>query len=334
MEPIQFRFFPYRLQFRYPFKIATTERKGTDNVYLLAKQGNHSGWGETVFIPYYPETLDMFKKLILELPPIFDTTRMEHTVQTLKIKFPDRSFCIAAIDIALHNLNQSITGTSIAQLYHLEQNKTISSYTLGISDDESMEKKFIENQDQTYFKLKVNQQEINRIIKKFKSLTDKRFSIDANQGFDDRNEALKWTYKLADWGVEYFEQPFKKDDWESHAWLKARSPIPIIADESFQTYENLEKIVKHFHGINMKIMKCGGISEGVKILKRASEMELRRIIGCMSESSVVANASQQIAGLANWVDLDGPLLIKNDLFAKPTSEEELIDLLHQNSFQQ
>lgn len=255
MEPIQFSFYPYQLQFKYPFKIATVERKSTDNVYLLARKDNCSGWGECVFIPYYPETLDMFKRIMSDLPPIFETNHIDHTIQSLKEKFPNRSFCIAAIDIALHNLHESLTGTSITQLYGLEKNKTVSSFTLGISDDVSMEQKFIENQDQVYFKLKVNQQEINRIVIKFKSLTDKPFTIDANQGFTDRSEALKWTYTLADWGVEYFEQPFKKDDWESHAWLKARSPIPIIADESFQTLGDLEKIVKHFHGINMKVMK-------------------------------------------------------------------------------
>lgn len=327
MEPIQFSYYPFQLQFKYPFKIATVERIATDNVYLLARKGGFSGWGECVFIPYYPETFSMFKKVMSELPPIVNTDHIGHTMEGLKEKFPDRSFCLAAIDIALHHLHQSMTGISIAQLYGLTKNNAPSSFTLGISDNETMEQKFVEHQEQVYFKLKVNQQEIARIVKKFRSLTDKPFTIDANQGFSDRGEALKWTYTLADLGVAYFEQPFKRDDWESHAWLKARSPIPIIADESFQQWGDLEHVVKYFDGINMKLMKCGGVAEGVKILTRAAEMELKRIIGCMSESSVVAHAANEIAGLANWVDLDGPLLIKNDLFAHPTDDDAMIAML-------
>jgi L-alanine-DL-glutamate epimerase-like enolase superfamily enzyme len=132
---------------------------------------------------------------------------------------------------------------------------------------------------------------------------------------------------LADKGVQYLEQPFHKEDLESHAWLKARSPIPIIADESFQNFNDLETVVKHFDGINLKVMKCGGIAEGVRSLQRAKEMELKSIIGCMSESSVVSNASKQISSLADWVDLDGPLLLTNDLFAEEKSAEELMEKL-------
>jgi L-alanine-DL-glutamate epimerase-like enolase superfamily enzyme len=136
------------------------------------------------------------------------------------------------------------------------------------------------------------------------------------------------SYKLADKGVWYLEQPFHKEDFESHAWLKARSPIPIIADESFQNYADLEKIVKSFDGINLKVMKCGGLAEGVECLKRAKEMELKSIIGCMSESSVAIDASMQIAPLADWVDLDGNLLITNDLFGnKNNSNESIIEEL-------
>jgi L-alanine-DL-glutamate epimerase-like enolase superfamily enzyme len=197
-----------------------------------------------------------------------------------------------------------------------------------MSDDQEMEIKIADNPTMNYYKLKVNQSEVYRIIDTFERFSEKPFTIDANQGFTDRNEALKLSYKLADKGVWYLEQPFHKEDFESHAWLKARSPIPIIADESFQNYADLEKIVKSFDGINLKVMKCGGLAEGVDCLKRAKEMELKSIIGCMSESSVAINASMQIAPLADWVDLDGNLLITNDLFGDTnTSNESIIEAL-------
>jgi len=327
MDPIKLTYYPYRLNFKYPFRIAHTERTGTDNVYVLLTQGAHHAWGECVFIPYYSETLDTFKALIngSVLPPTTDS--IGTYISELKSRFPGSYFCIGALDIALHNLRAAITGQSIAQQYGLSQNDKMTSYTLGIASDEEMEQKFNDRPDMYYYKLKVNQEEIGRIVNTFQRLTTKPFTIDANQGFTDRNLALKWSCTLADLGVEYLEQPFHKDDLESHLWLKKQSPIPIIADESFQNFADLEKVVKYFDGINLKVMKCGGISEGVAALHRAKEMELKSIIGCMSESSVVSNAAKQISSLVDWVDLDGPLLLTNDLFAEDRSVEEVIEKL-------
>jgi L-alanine-DL-glutamate epimerase-like enolase superfamily enzyme len=297
-------------------------------VYVLLKTENAFGWGECVFIPYYTETLETFKNLIskIELPE--NTEDISKYINVLKANFPNTNFCIAAIDIALHNLHANQTNTSIQEFYHIEGQSKKTSFTIGMSDDQEMEIKIADNPTMNYYKLKVNQSEVYRIIDTFERFSEKPFTIDANQGFTDRNEALKLSYKLADKGVWYLEQPFHKEDFESHAWLKARSPIPIIADESFQNYADLEKIVKSFDGINLKVMKCGGLAEGVDCLKRAKEMELKSIIGCMSESSVAINASMQIAPLADWVDLDGNLLITNDLFGDTnTSNESIIEAL-------
>ncbi len=327
MDSIKLAYYPYRLNFKYPFRIAHTERTGTDNVYVLLTQGNHQAWGECVFIPYYTETLDTFKALINSSVLPVNTDAIGEYITDLKRRFSDSYFCIGALDIALHNLRTATTGQTIAQQYGLLENDKTTSYTLGIASDAEMEQKFQGRPDMQYYKLKVNQEEIGRIVNTFQRLTSTPFTIDANQGFTDRKLALAWSYKLADLGVGYLEQPFHKEDFESHLWLKKQSPIPIIADESFQNYADLEKVVKYFDGINLKVMKCGGISEGVAALQRAKEMELKSIIGCMSESSVVSNAAKQISSLADWVDLDGPLLLTNDLFAEERSVEEVIEKL-------
>jgi L-alanine-DL-glutamate epimerase-like enolase superfamily enzyme len=327
MSTISLQYFPYRLNFKYPFRLSHTERTGTDNVYVLLSQGDKNAWGECVFIPYYTETLDTFKNLISSIKLPENTDNIKEFISKIKKHHTSSNFCIASIDIALHNLRTSIIGKSIAEQYSIIGKPKATSFTIGISSEKEMEQKLSENNDMAYFKLKVSQNEIQRIITTFSKYSNKSFTIDANQGFTDRNEALKWSQALADKGVWYMEQPFHKDDFESHAWLKARSPIPIIADESFQQYSDLEKIHKSFDGINLKIMKCGGISEGYECLKRANDMGLKSIIGCMSESSVAANAAMQIAPLADWVDLDGPLLITNDLFASQKSNEEFIQLL-------
>lgn len=219
---------------------------------------------------------------------------------------------------------------SIGDLYKIKGTPKATSFTIGISENEEMRKKINENLDKNYFKLKVSESEISRIITTFMETTDHPFTIDANQGFTERQKALKWSFKLADLGVDYMEQPFHKDDLESHAWLKKQSPIPIIADESFQTYSDLEKTYKYFDGVNLKLMKCGGVYEGWKCLNRAQEMELKTIIGCMSESTIACNAALHLAPLADWTDLDGPLLITNDLFKTVTAPDKIIPKLANN----
>ncbi len=327
MSNLTFEYFPYRLNFKYPFRLSHSERTGTDNVYLLVKDGESFGWGECVFIPYYPETLSTFENIISNLKLPSDLSDIKLFIDSLKIIHPHSNFCIAAIDVALHNLKASKTGVSITDQYGITGGIKKTSFTIGISTEQEMEKKLFENNEMDYYKLKVSQLEIERIVSTFTKLTDKHFTIDANQGFTDRNEALKWSYKLADQGVWYMEQPFHRDDFDSHAWLKAKSPIPILADESFQDYADLERIQQSFDGVNLKLMKCGGIAEGVTCLKRVHEMGLKSIIGCMSESSVIINASKEIAPLADWVDLDGNLLITNDIFTSQKSNEELIQIL-------
>jgi L-Ala-D/L-Glu epimerase len=327
MEPIQNRYFPFRLQYKYPFRIAHTMRTGTDNVYLLLESGGHSAWGECVFVPYYQETIHSFEKLIAACKFPLYTEGFDDFVAGLKQRFPSSYFCIAALDIALHNLRVAMTGQSIYDHFQLNGSTEETSFTIGICSNQEMEAKFTDHPSMASYKLKVNQAEIERIVNHFQFLSCAPFTIDANQGFTDRNEALKWSFQLADRGVAYLEQPFHKEDFDSHAWLKARSPLPIIADESFQHYRDLEKVVRHFDGINLKVMKCGGLSEGVACLQRAREMELKSIIGCMSESSIASSASYEIASLADWVDLDGPLLLNNDPFADKRTKEEIIDLL-------
>ena len=257
MSNLSFEYFPFRLNFKYPFRLSHSERTGTDNVYLLVKDEESFGWGECFFIPYYSETLSTFENIVSNLKLPSDLSDIKLFIDSLKIIHPHSNFCLAAVDVALHNLKASKTGVSITDQYGISGEIKKTSFTIGISTEQEMEQKLFENGDMDYYKLKVSQLEIERIVSTFTKLSDKHFTIDANQGFTDRNEALKWSYKLADQGVWYMEQPFHKEDFDSHAWLKAKSPIPILADESFQNYADLERIQQSFDGVNLKLMKCG-----------------------------------------------------------------------------
>ena len=299
---------------------------------MLLEDGTEKAWGETVFIPYYNEDLTSFKELLskIDLPDNLESLEDIHSFITrIKGQYPENTFSIAGIGTLLHNLIANKQKKSIRELYNITGTPPTSSFTLGISDKTTMQQKINENPEVAYFKLKVSENTINQIFNDYKELSDKPFVVDANQGFTNKELALNWAIELHKAGVAYLEQPFAKDDLDSHQWLKEKSPIPIIADESFQTTSDIYKLKHAFDGINVKLMKSGGIGSAVESLKAAKGAGLKTILGCMSESSVGINAAMEIAPLADWIDLDGHLLIDNDLFSDDAdlSDFERIEIL-------
>lgn len=313
---LEFNIHPYKLNYRFPFRIAHTVRDHTLNAYLELIHGEHRAWGEVVFPPYYPETIESFEHFMerIDLPEVISFVGVQDYLKTTHSKVEGDFFAKAGLDTALHNLVAQIEGKSISELYEIELVKKPTSFTIGISSNEVMAQKlaFAEKKNFQYIKLKIDQENAQRIIAFYIDHCNKPFVVDANQGFTDKNIALKWCEKLANYGVDYLEQPFDKDDLKSHGWLRERSPIPIIADESFQGIHDLNRVKDAFDGINIKLMKCGGILSAYNCFQEAKKTALKTVLGCMSESSIAVNAAWKLAPLADWVDLDGPYLIKND----------------------
>jgi L-Ala-D/L-Glu epimerase len=323
--------FPYQLQYHFPFKIAHTTRTFTPNAYLLLQYKKYSAWGEAAFPPYVHENAETLTNLTRHIHWPKDLSKLDigGFISELNSQYPDNPFALAAIDIALHNLQSTITGTSIRSKYGIANVHTETSVTLGISSDNEMAEKIKLCGQVAYFKLKIDEEHIEGILKTYINLSNKPFVADANQGFQSPDTALYWCKRLFEMGCEYLEQPFHNTDFDSHHWLKNKSPIPIIADESYQRITDLSRVAKCFHGINVKLMKSTGISEAYNALTLAKRHGLKTIIGCMSESSVAVGAAWHLAPLANWVDLDGPILIKNDPFAPDLkySDEQIIELI-------
>jgi L-alanine-DL-glutamate epimerase-like enolase superfamily enzyme len=302
----------HKLVFKHPFKIAHTTRTHTLGAYLEITDGQFKGKGEIVFPPYYPENLASFTKFLMQvdLPDNLSNFDINSYLRKIDKNSVGNKFALAAMDMALHNLVADYKNTSIRDIYQVTGRNKPTSFTIGISTDEEMRKKIESVEPFEYVKLKVDQNNIKRIVSTFQELCDKSFVIDANQGFKSKEAALEWSIELNNLGVAYLEQPFQKDDLNSHKWLSERSPIPIIADESFQTIEDIEKLKDSFKGINVKLMKCGGILQAHECLKSAKEHDLKTVLGCMSESSVAIDTATNLSPLADWVDLDGPFLIK------------------------
>ncbi len=319
----------YKLFYKYPFKIAHTERAYTSALYLLVSYGEHTAWGEVVFPPYYPETVEkastFFSKI--SLPKQIEELDIQSYTNNLCLEYPNDIFSISGLDIALLNLKGKVLKTSVNKLLKAPEGKKKTSFTLGISSREIMERKISENSEISYYKLKVNEEEIGRILEDYFSVTNKPFVVDANQGFSSFKKAAYWVKELALLKAAYIEQPFHKDDFENHKTLKEISEIPVIADESFQKNTPLDQIVKSFDGVNVKLMKAGGVSAANSIIDTVSVKGLKTVLGCMSESSLGINAANTLVSKVDWVDLDGHLLINNDPFLDSKNDIEVLEKL-------
>ena len=312
---------PFFLKFKHPFKLSSVERLGTDNLYLKLDNQGFIGWGEAVFPPYLQETINSASDALIEVDwvvnkdeTIFDLIARNQTV----LKHFPAAAC--AMEVCLLNWYAKFHSMELHEVLDLIKVDTPTSYTIGICSDIEIKQRVEENPEAKYFKLKVNEQEFNRIIKAYQAVSKKPFVVDANQGFTSKHEALKCANKLHDLGAAYFEQPFLKQNFKDHAWLKSKTKIPIIADESFQRIGDMDKLLDSFDGINVKIMKTGGLIEAKEALIKAKKYGLITVLGCMSGSSVAIKAAQSISSLTNYVDLDGMFLISNDPFTSKEAE--------------
>jgi len=306
---------PYQLNFKYPFKISHTKRESTNNAYLILKEGEFTGIGESVYPPYYPEDRSDLIQFIHQFEiPLFDCPNaLVKFLEDTYFKYNHIPFSFCALDTALLNLASKKFKLSITKLLNLTDSKPVNtSFTLGMSSYNTMKKKIDENPNFDYYKLKVDQENFSKIIDDYTLLSFKPYVVDANQGFTDLRLAQKAAKLLETDNVAYLEQPFDKYDLALHKKLKEQVNIPIIADESFQRFSDIDNILPYFDGVNVKLMKCGGLVQASKIIAKAKSLHLKTVIGCMSGSSIAIRAAQHLAHLTDWVDLDGNFLISND----------------------
>ncbi len=171
--------------------------------------------------------------------------------------------------------------------------------------------------DYKVIKVKLGRDNDKELIQAIRSVTDLPLYVDANQGWTDLEKSLDLTYWLQEKGVLLIEQPMLKTDTDSNAWLTERSPLPIIADEAVQRLRDIEKLKGAYHGINIKLMKSAGMYEAHQMLLKARELDLKVMIGCMTETSCAALAGAALAPQCDWADLDGPFLTSNNPFKLP-----------------
>jgi L-Ala-D/L-Glu epimerase len=316
---MQLRFQPYTLELRHAFGIASNTRSATPAMLVEVERDGLVGYGEAAMPPYLGETqqtaADFLRRVDLARFP--DPFQLETILPAVDALAPGNAAAKAAVDLALHDWIGKKLGAPWFRLWGLDPEKTpVTSFTIGIDTPEVVRAKTREAAPYSILKVKLGRSpdDDRAIIETIRAETDKPISVDANQGWTDREAALRMIEWLAVHGVVFIEQPLPKDRLDDTAWLRGRSPLPLIADESVQRLDSVARLRGVFDGINIKLMKCTGLREAHRMVTLARALGLKVMLGCMTETSCAISAAAQLSPLADWADLDGALLIKNDPF--------------------
>ena len=313
----------FNLELKHPFAISRFSRTSTPLLLLKLTYENIEGYGEASMVPYLGEneaTAAQFLKQV-DWNRFSFPFNFQEIIDYLDSIQTGNTAIKAAIDIALNDINGKILGKPCYEIYGAKKEKMpITSYTIGIDTPEVIKEKVADAVGFRVLKVKLGSQNDKELIQTIRSVSDLPLYVDANQGWTDRKKTIDLVYWLHDQGVVLIEQPMDKNDLDGNAWLTGRSPIPILADEAAQRLSDIDGLKGAYHGINVKLMKSGGMYEAHQMIMKARELDMKVLIGCMSETSIATQAGIALAPLCNWADLDGPFLTKNNPFETPKME--------------
>ncbi len=311
---------PYSLEFKHPFGLAYGTRTKTDVVFVKVESDGFVGYGEASLPPYLGETHESVIKFLELAKPGIEKTNLNsghgELTKAFHVLVVGNNAAKAGLDIALHDLYAKSKNKSVWE--YLNYEKPISkntSVTISIGDLNLIPQKIEEVIDFNVLKVKLGNVNDKEIIETIRKHTDKSLVVDVNQGWKDKHFALDMINWLANKNVLFVEQPMPKECIDEMAWVTEQSPIPTMADESVKVLNDAERVVGVFSGINLKLMKCTGLHEAKRIIDFVKEKKMKLNVGCMTESSCAISAAAQLTAYADWVDLDGPTLVKNNPFS-------------------
>ncbi len=314
---LKLSFVPYDLKLRHVFTIANNSRTTTPVVLTQIEYDGIKGYGEASMPPYLGESHESVLKFLtgLNLSQFTDPYLMEDILDYVDKVSPGNHAAKASVDIALHDLLGKMMGKPWFRIWGLDPALAPNtSFTIGIDTPEIIKEKVAEAAPYKVLKVKLGAGSDKEIITTIRNLTDKPLCVDANQGWKEKNYALDMANWLKDKNVMFIEQPMPKTQADDIAWLTRNSPLPVMADEAIQDANDLMAAKGIYSGVNIKLMKCGGMNAAFKMAQVAKLMGMKIMIGCMTETSCAVSAAAQLAPLAKWADLDGNLLISNDCY--------------------
>lgn len=311
------KFYPYTINLKEEFTLSSSSRSSTPAVMVEINQDGLTGFGEASLPPYLPENQNSVIKFLetTELGTFDIKSESELILDYIANLSDGNNAAKASLDIALHDLVGKLNSFPLYKYLNVTKREDIvTSFTIGITKLEEIKRKINAASHYKILKIKLGTEADKEIVSTIRKYTDKPLYVDINQGWSDRYFALDMIEWLFGQNVLLIEQPLPKEKAEDMFWLKEKSPLPIIADEAVQNLTDLEKIKDIYSGVNIKLMKAGGIRQAYRMIQRARELNLKIMIGCMTETSCAITAASHLSPLADWVDLDGAELISNDLF--------------------
>ncbi|WP_034042509.1 dipeptide epimerase [Wocania ichthyoenteri] len=323
---------PFELKLKHTFTISRESYNTQPTLIVELKDGDFSGYGEATSNPYYGTTVQKMTDDIL---------RIKHIIEADSDKTPEafwneiyphlkhNMFALCALDLAYNDLYARKKGQKLFELWNYNtKNNPLTDYTIGIDTIDKMVAKMKELPWPIY-KIKLGTKEDIAIVEALRQHTDAIFRIDANCGWTV-DETIKNAIALKALGVEFLEQPLKADDWDAHKAVFKKSVLPIVADESCQIEEDIDKCHNHFHGVNVKLVKCGGLTSARRMLTKARTLGMKTMVGCMTESSVGISAIAHLLPLLDYVDMDGALLLSEDIAQGVIIKNGVVEYSHLN----
>ncbi len=311
MELILHRF---SMELKHTFTIAHDSRSTQNTLIVELKDGNLSGYGEATENPYYGVTFENMEASLASIKSFLKNYELTDPFAFWEIaqKQVHLPFALCALDMAAHDLFGKKQGKHLYEIWNLDKkNIPLTNYTIGIDTIEKMIFKLKEFPWALY-KIKLGTPNDIEIIKALRQHTDARFRVDANCAWT-AEQTVSNSHELKALGVEFIEQPLKAADWEGMKIVLAESALPIIADESCIVEQDVLRCAGFFHGINIKLTKCGGLTPAHRMIDLAKSLGMKVMMGCMTESLVGISAIANIAPKLDYVDMDGAMLLKTQI---------------------
>ena len=312
------KFVPFELKLRHAFNLAKFSRTSTPGVQVKIEYEGIVGYGEASMPPYLGESIETVTKFLskVDLSHFNDPFKIEEILAYVDAIEPENRAAKASVDIALHDLVGKLIGQPWYKIWGLSIDKIPqSSFTIGIDTPEVVKQKIKEADDYKVIKIKLGLDNDKEMIDIIRQCTDRPICVDANRGWKTKEQAMEIIEYLADKNCLFIEQPMMEDKLDDTAWIRERSPIPIIADEAFHRLPDIVKLKDYYDGINIKLMKSTGMGEAYKMVTLARAFGMKIMCGCMTETSCAIAAAAQLSPLIDWTDLDGNVLIADDIFS-------------------
>ena len=275
------------------------------------------GYGEASMPPYLGESQETAAKFLsqVNLGQFNDPFEIEKILDYVDSIAEGNAAAKASVDIALHDLVGKLIGKPWYKIWGYDKETTpVTSFTIGIDTQEVVKEKTKEAAEFKMLKVKLGRDTDKQMIEAIRSVTDTPLCVDVNQGWKDKHFALEMIHWLNERNVKFVEQPMPKTQIDDMSWLTEQSPLPTIADEAIQRIPDVVKAYGVYSGVNVKLMKCTGMREAHKMLNLAESLEMKLMLGCMTETSCAISAASHLSPRVDFADLDGALLIGNDLF--------------------